>query len=227
MITFHWNNFEFHILQYGKGTFEKDMIGHSHSANSYELHYITEGEGTLTTAHDTYCLKNGDFFVTGPNVYHQQSTSTKYSLQEIFVYLQGSGKKTKNSLVSTFLNTPFYFCNKKDLSGYFEEIVKEQTKQRIGYESAISGIVQILMTQITRLYLPEYSGHSINNDNLNDNRFLIIEKEFIQNPISITLSSLSETIGVCERQTQRLLKKYYGKTFTEKKKEAEQSVMRV
>ena len=49
MLHFTWDNFEFALLQFGKGVFTKDMVGHSHSKNSYELHYILDGEGTLTT----------------------------------------------------------------------------------------------------------------------------------------------------------------------------------
>ncbi len=47
----------------------------------------------------------------------------------------------------------------------------------------------------------------------------MIEYAFINNP-SITLRELSDIIGLCERQTQRLLRKYYRKTFREKKAEA-------
>lgn len=56
-------------------------------------------------------------------------------------------------------------------------------------------------------------------EELNDRRFVLIEQAFLYTP-DLTLSELAEKIGVCERQTQRLLKKYYGKTFREKKKES-------
>ena len=219
MITFHWNNYKFNIIQYGKGTFYQNMAGHSHAAESYELHYIIGGQGTLITDTGSYPLSAGDFFVTGPNMYHQQNTSREHPLTEIYIYLRGNSSKTVNSLVSAFLSTNFYFGHHEALSPLFEQMIEEQTNKKLGYESVITGIVQILLTEITRLYLPDFALQAQSTDNLNDRRFLIIENAFINNP-SITLSSLSDEIGLCERQTQRLLKKYYGQTFLEKKKEA-------
>lgn len=49
MISFLWNGYEFKIVQYGAGVFRKDMTGHSHSKNSYELHYMTNGKKTNDT----------------------------------------------------------------------------------------------------------------------------------------------------------------------------------
>jgi mannose-6-phosphate isomerase-like protein (cupin superfamily) len=120
MITFNWNNYDFKIIQYGLGIFEKDMAGHSHSKNSYELHYIIDGKGTLTTDNKTYPLYKGDFFVTGPNVYHQQSTDKNEPLNEVYIYLQTDGKKTNDIMVSSFLSTHFYFCKNNDLQFLYE-----------------------------------------------------------------------------------------------------------
>ena len=61
MISFKWNDFDFTLLTLGKGVFRKDMAGHSHSKNSYELHFIVDGEGTLTTDTSVFELRKGDF----------------------------------------------------------------------------------------------------------------------------------------------------------------------
>lgn len=78
-----------------------------------------------------------------------------------------------------------------------------------------------LLTRITRLYAPADYSAPEKDENLNDMRFLIIENMFLYNK-DFTLKDLSRKLGVCERQTQRLLKKYYGKTFREKVKESSQ-----
>lgn len=220
MINFKWNNYNFCLVQFGNGVFTKDMVGHSHSKNSYELHYIVGGEGTLITDSKAYKLSKGDFFVTGPNIYHQQLTNPQNSLREIFAYLQTSGEKTNDALVSAFLSTHFFFCNDSSLAELFEQILEENNDKRFGYKSAIGALMQLLMTRITRIYMPQFNCISENNSDLNDRRFIIIENEFINDPEGITLRKLASMIGVCERQTQRLLMKYYGKSFSEKKKEA-------
>lgn len=219
MISFKWNGFDFTLVHFGKGVFNADMAGHSHAKNIYELHYIVDGKGALTTDTKTYSLSRGDFFVTGPNVYHRQSTDVNEPLTEIYFYLQASDKKSSDALVSSFLSTHFYFSREPELEDYFTQSVTEWDNKAFGYKSIIGATMEILLTKITRLYVPEFSDMPDNDDTLNDRRFLIIEHAFITNP-AITLAELSEHIGLCERQTQRLLMKYYGKTFREKKKES-------
>ncbi len=220
MITFKWNDFDFTLIQLDKGIFKNDMAGHSHAKNSYELHYIIDGKGTLNTDSKVYALSKGDFFVTGPNIYHQQSTNPQNPLTEIFIYLQASEKKTNDALVSSFLSTHFYFSKHEEIQVIFEEILNEKENELFGYTNAISSMLQLLLLKITRLYMPSLASFPDSKDNLNDRRFITIEHAFINDNGSLTLSELSNLIGVCERQTQRLLRKYYGCSFREKKAES-------
>ncbi len=220
MVKFNWNDYEFKVIQYGRGVYNENMSGHSHAANSYELHYILGGKGTLVTDTNSFEVKKGDLFVTGPFAYHQQNTDKSDPLEEVHVYLQTSGKKTNNALASAFLNSSFFFSHQPSFAPLFENILFEKSKKQIGYESVVAADLQIILTKISRLYLPETLNVPLDSDNLNDKRFLIIENAFMSHPQELTIAKLSVMIGLCERQTQRLLKKYYGKTFTEKQKEA-------
>lgn len=220
MLQFEWDNFDFTLQHFGRGVFTKDMAGHSHSKNSYELHYITNGEGTLTTDNQSYALHKGVFFVTGPNVYHQQSTNLKNPLTEIYIYIQSSERKTNTALASTFLSTHFFLQECCPFAELFEQLLQENEEKKWGYRNNISALMQLLMTEITRAYWPNHVALTENNSNQNDKRFILIENAFIDHPEDLTLHSLSELIGLCERQTQRLLQKYYGKSFKEKKAEA-------
>lgn len=220
MINFKWNDSDFTLIDFGKGVFRKDMAGHSHSKNSYELHFIVDGEGKLTTDNKAYNLSKGDFFVTGPNIYHQQSTNPEKPLTEYYLYIQASDKKTNNALVSTFLSNHFYLCRNCGLFSVVERILQENNDRQWGYENIIAALMQILMTEITRLYWPDFRVTNESAVNLNDRRFILIEQAFINDPEGITLGKLSQMIGLCERQTQRLLEKYYGMSFSQKKAEA-------
>lgn len=219
MLQFFWDDFEFTLLQFGLGIFTKDMAGHSHSKNSYEFHYILDGEGVLTTEKETFLLEPGMFFVTGPHVYHQQSTNPENPLTEIYVYIQASEKKTNHALVSTFLDNHFFFQENCPFAGIFRQLLREEEEKKWGYQNNMAALLQLLLTEITRVYWPDHVGITESNGNLNDRRFIVIENAFIENPEGITLRGLSERIGLCERQTQRLLQKYYGKSFSEKKAE--------
>lgn len=220
MITFKWNDFDFTLIEFGKGVFKKDMAGHSHSKNSYEMHFIVDGEGALITDTEEYKLSKGNFFVTGPNIYHKQSTNPQKPLTEYYLYIQTSDKKTNNALVSTFLSNHFYFYRNCEMLSLVERIIQESNVKKWGYENIIAALMQILLTEITRLYWPDFRVTNKSAENLNDRRFILIEQAFINDPEGITLTKLSGTIGLCERQTQRLLEKYYGMSFLQKKAES-------
>lgn len=98
-------------------------------------------------------------------------------------------------------------------------LLSEWKNKNPDYKSVISGLMIIILTQITRLLLPKDFQEFANKENLNDKRFAIIEQAFLYEN-EITLTKLSQMIGLCDRQTQRLLKKYYGKSFREIKEES-------
>lgn len=220
MINFAWNGGLFDITDIGGGKLDWDIQRHAHSKNSYELHFIVSGKGELITDTDRYELTAGDFFVTGPNIYHAQNSDKNNPVHDIFIMLQAVNSDKANAISSAFLATHFYYSKRFDLMTA-KQIAGEFKSKKIDYKSAIGGLAMKLLTDITRLLLPNTFSETISDENLNDRRFIIIEQEFLfnRNP---TLTELSNKLGICERQTQRLLKKYYGKSFREKKKEGKQ-----
>lgn len=220
MIRFLWNGVLFDITDIGGGKLQQDIHRHAHSKNSYELHFIIGGKGVLATDTDKYSLTAGDFFITGPNVYHWQSTDKHDPVEDIFIMLQAVNQDKSNAISSAFLATHFYYLKGFD-SSIAGQIAAEFKSKSIDYKSAVSGLAMKLLTDITRLFLPITFSENAPVENLNDRRFIIIEQEFLFNP-NLTLTELSNKLGICERQTQRLLKKYYGKSFREKKKESKQ-----
>lgn len=208
----------FDITDIGGGVLDFDIQRHAHSKNSYELHFIIGGKGELVTDTDRYALTAGDFFITGPNVYHGQHTDKADPLQDIFLMLQVVNADKANAISSAFLATHFYHSKAFDFA-IAKQIADEFKNKKVDYKSAIGGLAMKLLTDITRLFLPSAFSEAISPENLNDRRFIIIEQEFLFNP-KPSLTELSGKLGICERQTQRLLKKYYGKSFREKKRES-------
>ncbi|MCM1284888.1 MAG: AraC family ligand binding domain-containing protein [Acetobacter sp.] len=220
MISFEWNSIKFNIADIGGGRLEEEIARHSHSKNSYELHFITGGIGTLITDDGEYSLKKGDFFVTGPNLYHSQKSDLTNPIEDIFIYIQKIEGRTDNIFASEFLNKVFYIAEDFDYTSA-QEMLSEYRQKRPDYKSAVAGLAMKILTQIVRCYIPDNVIDSVDSDNLCEKRFIIIENAFLYNK-NITLTQLSEKIGVCPRQTQRLLKQYYGKSFRQKKKEQKQ-----
>lgn len=217
MFNFTWNNVKFAITDIGGGVLHGEIPRHAHSNESYELHYITDGLGTLITDSKKLQLKKGSFFLTGPSVYHSQISNPENPMEDVFFMLQAKDTKNKNSISAAFLDTDFWYCD--SLNNSLAKMLLEEYRNKLpDYEIAISSLTKKLLIDITRMLLPKNYSPVLDTNNLNDKRFIIIEHAFLYEP-RITLSQLSSKIGLCERQTQRLLKKYYGKSFREKKKE--------
>ena len=212
-MDFIWNKIQFAITDLGGG---KPM--HVHAKGCYELHFITEGKGTLIADGREIELKKNDFFITGPNIRHSQNYDEQNPIEDVFVLIQIKNDKSKNVFSSIF--TQHNFCYLENVDNKFAKILLSEWKNKNpDCESVISGLMIIILTQITRLLLPKDFQEFANKENLNDKRFAIIEQAFLYEN-EITLTKLSQMIGLCNRQTQRLLKKYYGKSFREIKKES-------
>lgn len=218
MIRFTWNHVLFDITDIGGGPLSEDIPMHAHAKNSYELHFIVRGRGELLTDTKTYELESGDFFVTGPGIYHSQKADRKDPVQDVFFMLQAVNADKANAVSSVFLSNAFCYLKNFDISPACA-LLSEYRNQYADYQSTVSGLAMLLLTNIVRRFLPASFVTNVSSESLNDRRFVIIEQAFLYTP-DLTLSELAGKIGVCERQTQRLLKKYYGKSFREKKRES-------
>lgn len=217
MIEFVWNGVDFNITDLGGGALGDDIPRHAHSKNSYELHFILDGEGELLTDTKRYALKSGDFFITGPGIYHAQTAKRSRPVKDVFIMLQAVNCDRANTISSVFLANHFCFCSKFDNRSAVE-ILDEYKGKKADYKTVVAALTMKILTDITRMFLPNSFNESLFEETLNDRRFVIIEQFFLYSR-KLTLTELSRRIGLCERQTQRLLKKYYGKSFREKKQE--------
>lgn len=213
-MQFHWNGITWQVADFGGGKLSGRIDGHRHSKDSYELHFITGGQGTLETDTAVYRLQPGDFFVTGPNVYHAQASDKAQPVEDIFIYLQKVSGAHPSALAEVFLATHFCFVRRFSAPSA-ATACRELREKKPGFETAAAGLLMQLLTDIVRLYLPADFWLPPAREVPDDKRLIILENAFLYEP-NLTLRALSEKLGLCERQTQRLLKKYYGKTFRQK-----------
>lgn len=47
------------------------ILRHSHSHNSYEIHYVEEGYGKVLIDNRVYELSHNTVYITGPNIDHE------------------------------------------------------------------------------------------------------------------------------------------------------------
>lgn len=228
-LTFSVENVVFHVLSIGLEKMLKPIPSHSHSKNSYELHYISYGFGTLIADGQKYHITPGTFFVTGPGIAHEQISEPDDPMTEYGVYLQidSQGNGTDSGIVEAFLNCLFWIgAADNGIHDLMKRIIEEAEAHPFGYELMLPALLQQLILMVARLYIEkpgiaESSAFAATNPG--DMTYLTIEEAFLYDYRDLTLEKLARQVNLGPRQTERLLQKHYNKTFLQKKTQARMS----
>lgn len=230
-LTFSIEAIEFTVLSICLEKLTTPMPMHSHSKNSYEIHYISYGYGTLHSNGRSYDILPGTLFVTGPEVEHEQISALDNPMTEycIYVKVKAPDRQTSktNTLMNLFVSQSFWFgMGDNSIHELVKQIFSELENQNSGYDLMLQALLQQFILQVSRKYetceaLPSNSVTISNN--ASDLTYLIIEEAFLYDYRDITLEQLARRVGLGKRQTERLLQLHYRKTFLQKKTEARMS----
>ena len=233
-ISFPIGNIRCHALKFSFEQLHRSFPSHSHSSNSWEIHYIAYGKGRITLAHIPFQVGPDDLFITGPHMEHSQTPDPDDPMAEYCVYLKfESGNSTliqgKNpEFLNRFLSTDQYLGqDKQNLHSLMQTLFQELEHRTIGYRTVLEALLTQLLVLIVRdLEVAEHPEPSA-EFSLTDRNYLMIEESFLYEYRDLTLEKLSSRLALSPRQTERLLQKHYGKTFLQKKFEAKMSAAQV
>ena len=131
-ITFSIEDYQIRILKFTYECQTWNTPSHSHSSNSYEIHFIPKGKGTLISAQSPYELYPDILYTTGPHIEHQQYSDPDDPTYEYCIYLRIDKlhAKQKNtagaSMMASFLHYPFWYGKDcADLQTTLEQIHRE------------------------------------------------------------------------------------------------------
>ena len=208
---------EIHILMVTHGTISEAIPKHSHSKNSYEVHYYFGGKGTLIAQNKTYAITPGTLFVTGPGVEHAQNPDSQNPLQEdcLYFYIDDHNLPDKHAHILNILRAhPFWYGqDTQNLVRTIQMLHEELSSPKIGHTIALNACFQQYLVQLARnmTSVPSHDIMEIGPVQLK------IEEAFLYQYKSLTLDDICEITGLCRRQTQRLLEEYYGYGFQKKR----------
>lgn len=230
-IQFSIDHLQFHALNFVLERFLRSIPKHSHSSNSYEIHYIPFGYGQAKIDGILHDIVPNTLYVTGPHIDHEQVPLKEDPMVEYCIYFKieqkdpETPKRNQVSYVHIFEKTKFWFGqDTQNLHQLMQQIFFELENQYTGYMTQVETLLQQLVVLLIRNYEEKQeSQNHFKPSNLTDSKYLIIEECFLYNYQDITLDTLSERLGLSPRQTERLMDKYYGKTFLQKKTEAKMS----
>lgn len=216
IMYFEFDNCVFNIADICGGEFFADVNYHNHSKSGFEIHYDVYGKGTLTTDNGEYELGENTLYVTGPEKYHAQSFDRSKPLFEYSIHIE-LVKYEKSELADIFLSKNFWIGKVTNNIGVLiQSIAQTNLSNHKCGELEMKALFNLLLAEIVRLYEPELR---VENVNQKTSRNKIIEAQFLYNSSNITLDRLSNILGICQRQTERVLKENFGKSFSQMKRE--------
>ena len=240
-ISFSIGDIFFNVISLSHEKIIKPYPRHAHSKNSYELHFVPQGQGTLVIENKKYDITPGTLFMTGPEVPHEQISARENPMTEFSIYLQVQHSASQKippesqkipSLVKTFLECSFWFGQaEQSIYSLTEKLFEELKTKAAGYELMVQTILPQLILSVARHYLGTQKTKSTaqdtppeqNQQTVSEKAYLIIEEAFLYDYKTITLTELARRVSLSERQTERLLVKHYGQSFIQKKTEARMS----
>ncbi len=214
MKELHVGKSSYKIVNISSGKFSSDINGHSHGSESYEIHFCYEGKGELITDNSSFPLMENSLYITGPNIWHRQVIDKENPLGETCLYIQKTSTGT-DVLSGTFNATHFWIGKAgESIKVLFAELHNIAYQKSLYAREKQTHLAELIVTELSFLYSPELIIND--SDTPDDKKFVIIENAFIFDYMNITLPELSRRLGLSSRQTQRVLRQYYGVTFREK-----------
>lgn len=220
----------FTVLNLVYERFLRSIPKHSHSKHSYEIHYISNGYGTAVIEGVSYPIVPNTLYVTGPSVEHEQFPTLSNPMEEYCINLKIRPNHlydNTSQIVTLFEKTVFWFGQDTEQIGLLmEQLFSEMQHQTLGYKLQVESLLSQCIIKMVRNYLAATPVHFQKKDspflpsNLFDQKYIIIEECFLYDYRDITLTKLSALLGLSTRQTERLLKEHYGKTFLQQRNDA-------
>ncbi len=228
-ITFSIGRYMITILKFTYECQTWNTPSHSHSSNSYELHYIPQGRGTLISSQKSYDLYPNVLYTTGPHVEHQQYPDPEDPTYEYCIYLRieetHAKQRRKNmeqeNIMDLFLNYPFWYgTDQADLPVTLEQIHRELFHPKPAAGLMLEALFIQFMVKVLRNYKPASKAAITSIPIPLIKAYILIEDSFLLEYDTITLEELSHRLGLSTRQTSRILFDRYGQNFIQKRTEA-------
>jgi AraC-like DNA-binding protein len=202
----------------------------THCHNSFELHFIPRGKGTLRISNTTYPIEPGTFYLTGPDVYHEQvadeeNPMCEYCINFEFTILEKNSAKPiypsskelyqfKEILQSTNF---WYGKDLYDTWNLLEKAMIELDRKILGYYATIQNLVsQVIINAIRNYSLDRAADYPFPEKLPLDMQRRIVDLFFRNCEKNLKPSSLAKILDVSVRQLERIMQRYYHMSFKEK-----------
>lgn len=233
----YWGRYEIRVLRFHLTTFPPGKIVSFHKHAEYEFHFIPRGKGTVIMEEEPYALREGMFYLTGPNVLHYQEADAAEPMDELCLHVDIIPRDEVSDHESPAVpaSDPWEMAEADDcmekLRGlprkptmdihrampYFLEAYQASQEKYSGLYTTIKQcIIQILLRAV-RAYESEPSEAELPSRDMKAYRYqLALEYIHANSSGEVVLDDVAEKLHISSRQLQRIFKEQAeGQSFSE------------
>ncbi|SFS83563.1 MULTISPECIES: AraC family transcriptional regulator [Paenibacillus] len=230
-IQFRWGGYGFRVLRCHLATFSPGKIVRFHKHSEYEFHFIPRGKGTVIMEDTVHQLHEGLFYLTGPNVLHQQEADAREAMDELCLHIdivpipesddeESWGdpweRHEAENCIQALNNLPLRpHVDQYNAMSWFLSAYRAWTEGQPGAFSSIKqSIIQILL-RASRMSSVPNATFKPPSRNMNEHRFRIAT-QFIHDNYAqpLTLQEVAERIPISARQLQRIFREQGEESFS-------------
>ncbi|WP_337913106.1 AraC family transcriptional regulator [Cohnella zeiphila] len=231
-LRFRWGRFGVRVLHCHLASFAPGHVIASHKHSEFEFHFIPKGKGRVVIGDNAYDLREGLFYLTGPDVVHEQHSDKNDPMHELCLHCEikplDGGKAAGDSgwddaleereaeecvrLLQKMPAVPT--LDRYQAMACFLEAYRAWEEQSVGFYTTMKQLVIQILLRAARVHASPKSGVPIPERDMNDHRFRLAA-QFIEDNESrpITLEDVAERVHVSPRQLQRIFKSEGRTTF--------------
>lgn len=197
------------------------IAAHRHSNVSYEIHYTQSGQGDVTIDGKTRGVGPDTLYVTGPGIEHAQRSDAHTPIIEYCLYLNCElSPRAGEDPFYRFAQTHFWMGEDGGrVYPLLEKLIGEGRRPQPGAREMAEALLRQIIVLLMRMYRQEAAPvpfHTRVPVLTRAGLMPIIEDAFFYRHRTLTLSDLASLLNLSQRQTQRLLRDNFGKTFSQK-----------
>lgn len=233
----HWGQFEIRVLRFHLTTFPPGKIVSFHKHAEFEFHFIPRGKGTVIMEDEPYALREGMFYLTGPNVLHYQEADPNEAMDELCLHVDIINLAEQEADLGRGLPSidPWEAAEARDCieqlrllplkptmdthraMPYFLEAYQASQHKFAGLYTTIKHcIIQILLRAV-RAYESEPMEAELPSRDMKAYRYqLALEYIHANSSGEVVLEDVAEKLHISSRQLQRIFKEQAGgRSFSE------------
>ncbi|GCE10437.1 AraC family transcriptional regulator [Tengunoibacter tsumagoiensis] len=235
-LRFCWGNYGIQVLRCHLATMPAGQIINAHKHREYEFHFIPAGKGTLVLEDGRYPVHAGMFYLTGPQVVHQQEADLWEAMDELCLHIDivklpqthstgdepviGWGEQWERGEAAECVRQldtmpAFPTLDQYDAMSWFLTAYRAWHDRELGAFSTIrQAVIQILLRAARAHHVTQIQTALPARD-MNTYRYRLATQYIRDNYArALPLEEVADELHICGRQLQRILDEEANETFS-------------